>query len=278
MLKKQTIDIFADHPAVMITLGEIGKRIAQLRKQKGFSQEELARQLGIPRPSLALTESGKRNITALELIRLSEALELSIDRLLAKKLAIEPAMTIIPAIQVQKQQERVSIPVLNTDKFRQVLLYILARGAGKPTMGDSVLGKLLYFIEFNHYECYEEHLIGITFRKFPHGPVPVGLDKVLAALEKDGAAKMVKTSLHGAIVKRFLPLCKPDLRRLKASETELIDQVLSQMGDLSSRIIMNLAKSDLPYTATRDGDVIDYELAFYREAPFSVRTYREDQE
>jgi hypothetical protein len=32
----------------------------------------------------------------------------------------------------------------------------------------------------------------------------------------------------------------------------------------------------MPWKATSDGEIIDYELAFYREPPFSVRNYEEE--
>jgi hypothetical protein len=34
----------------------------------------------------------------------------------------------------------------------------------------------------------------------------------------------------------------------------------------------------MPWKATKEGGVIDYELAFYRETPFSARVYDENNE
>ena len=56
--------------------------------------------------------------------------------------------------------ERVSVPSLQVKKFKNVLLYILERCAGKPNVGETVLYKLLYFSDFNYYELYEEQLTG----------------------------------------------------------------------------------------------------------------------
>ena len=69
------------------------------------------------------------------------------------------------------------MPTLQVDKFKNVLLYILERCAGKPNVGETVLYKLLYFADFNYYELYEEHLTGAKYRKLPFGPVPkIGYD------------------------------------------------------------------------------------------------------
>jgi len=42
------------------------------------------------------------------------------------------------------------------EKFKEVLLYILGKVGSKPNIGQTVLYKLLYFIDFNYYEKYEE--------------------------------------------------------------------------------------------------------------------------
>jgi uncharacterized phage-associated protein len=66
---------------------------------------------------------------------------------------------------------------------------------------------------------------------------------------------------------------KPDLTLLKASEKEIIDQVVNQLGDFSAKAISDYSHKDMPWKATKDGEIIDYELAFYREVPFSARVY-----
>ena len=262
----------------MISQEEIGTRIAALRKYRGYSQEELAKMLKMPRPSLAQIEIGKRNITAGELLQLSQRLEISIDALLAKNFKItEGDLPNEKSKTIEKAQERVSVPTLQVDKFKQVLLYVLERCAGKPNVGETVLNKLLYFIEFNYYERYEEHLIGATFKKLQFGPVPVNMDRILNQMETDGQVQMFKADYYGLLQKRFFPLSKPDLKNLNAREIEVIDQVLNQFIDFSASAISDYSHKDMPWKATNEGEVIDYELAFYREPPFSARVYENDR-
>jgi len=49
----------------------IGRNVKLYRKKSGLTQEEMSKHLNIPRPSFTLIESGKRNLTAVELFRLS---------------------------------------------------------------------------------------------------------------------------------------------------------------------------------------------------------------
>jgi uncharacterized phage-associated protein len=234
--------------------------------------------LKMPRPSLAQIELGKRNITAGELLQLSEKLEVSMDGLLAKNFKVsEEELPKAKDKKTEKVQERVSVPTLQLDKFKQVLLYILERCAGKPNVGETVLNKLLYFIEFNYYEQYEEHLIGATFKKLQFGPVPVKMDQILNQMEAAGQVKMFKAEYFGLLQKRFFPLTKPDLKNISAREIEVVDQVLNQFIDFTAKAISEYSHKDMPWKATEEGEVINYELAFYREPPFSARVYENNE-
>jgi len=61
---------------------QLGKRICSLRRNLGYSQEEVAQKLGIHRPSVSEIEHGRRDLTAQELASLSELFDLSTDEIL----------------------------------------------------------------------------------------------------------------------------------------------------------------------------------------------------
>ena len=83
----------------------------------------------------------------------------------------------------------------------------------------------------------------------------------------------IKTEHHGYPQTRYLPLEKSNLTELKASEKEVLDRVIEQMSDWSASAVSNYSHKDIPWMASKDGEEINYELAFYREPPFSVRNY-----
>lgn len=262
----------------MITQQEIGGRIAGLRKRKGYSQDDLAILLGIARPSITQIELGKRNLVAIELKKISEILSVNIDRLLSSDYKLEELLT-DDSNEVDEMQEiRVSVPDFNLNKFKNILLYILERCAGKPNVGETVLYKLLYFADFNYYELYEEHLSGAEYRKLPYGPVPQKLDSVLHQMIEEGSIKRINVDYHGYPQKRYLPLVKSNLKGLGASEKDILDKVIDQFSDWSAIAISEFSHNDIPWLASIDGETIDYELVFYREAPYSVRNYDENAE
>jgi transcriptional regulator with XRE-family HTH domain len=259
--------------SIKLSQKQIGQRIAGLRKMKGLSQKDLSESVRISRPSLTQIENGNRNVDIMELQRLSVVLGFSLDEFMSEDFTGVQDVVSIAEKKSKKNRERISVPTLQVNKFKNVLLYILERCAGKPNVGETVLYKLLYFSDFNYYELYEEHMTGAMYRKLPYGPVPQKMDAIINQLIDKGQLQRVKTEYHGYSQVRYLPLEKPDLTELRASEKEIIDRVIDQMSDWSASAISNYSHKDMPWLASKEGEEINYELAFYRESPFSVRNY-----
>lgn len=263
---------------LQLSIKEIGARISAIRKLKGISQKELAVFLKIPRSSIAQIESGKRNLSVNELMRLAEVLTFSLDKFLSTEFTLPENANDLEGTHPAEAGVRISVPAFNAGKLRNIVLYLLEHCAGKPNVGETVLYKLLYFSDFNYYEKYEEHLSGSVYRKLPFGPVPQNLDTILQQMIEKGRLKRIKTSYHGYPQTRYIPLEKANLLEMGAAEKETIDLVIEQFSDWSASAISEYSHKDMPWKASEEGEIIDYELVFYREAPFSARTYLEEPE
>ena len=57
----------------------VGKRIRQLRKNKGLSQETLGYECELDRTYIASVENGKRNISIINLEKIANALNVSLS-------------------------------------------------------------------------------------------------------------------------------------------------------------------------------------------------------
>jgi len=257
---------------------QIGQRIAEIRKLKGLSQQELAKSIKISRPSLTQIERGNRSLDIMELQDLAIVLSFSIDDFMSENYAANQILEEKNETAQKKADERISVPSLKIKKFKNVLLYILERCAGKPNVGETVLYKLLYFADFNYYELYEEQMTGASYRKLPFGPVPQKIDAIINKMIDDGQLQRIKTEYHNFPQTRYLPLIKADLAEFKASEKEVVDKVIEQMSDWSANMISNYSHEDKPWKATDANDSIDYELVFYRRPPYSVRVYEDDEQ
>jgi len=65
------------HPSLI----KIGKTIRELRKEKGFSQESFASEVGLDRTYMGSVERGERNIAALNLIKIAKTLTVEVGAL-----------------------------------------------------------------------------------------------------------------------------------------------------------------------------------------------------
>lgn len=245
----------------------LGEKIRKLREENGLTQEELARKLGIPRPSVSQIESGRREVTATELQKLSRILEISTDELLSEDDRKKEDI---------KLRQMGKLPPFNKDMFKQVLLYILTKCGGKPNVGKTVLYKLLYFCDFNYYEKYEEPLTGAAYRKIVHGPAPCNFDEVIKEMKRDGQIQEVLSSYYDKRQKKYLALVEPDINKLFARQKEVIDKVIETLSDYDANKISEYSHDDVPWQATEEKEIIDYELVFYRTPAYSVRSYSED--
>lgn len=70
----------------------LGREIRRLREDRGLSQEEFAGLAGIDRAYYGGIERGMRNVAALNLIKIAEALDVEVGELFPRLSAIQTAM------------------------------------------------------------------------------------------------------------------------------------------------------------------------------------------
>ena len=63
-------------------LVKFGDRVREIRKVKGLSQEELAHKANLHRTYIGMIERGEKNITLVNIEKMSQALEIEIEDLL----------------------------------------------------------------------------------------------------------------------------------------------------------------------------------------------------
>jgi len=173
-----------------------------------------------------------------------------------------------------KEEIRISVPQRNMEKFKEVLLYILNKVGSRPNVGETVLYKLLYFIDFDHYEKYEEQLIGATYIKNKYGPTPVEFIKVIEDMGDD-IIKVTNKEFRFP-QRKYLPNRTANLEGLTAIEIKTIDTVLNRLADLTATKISQYSHGDIPWKAAPNGGIIDYEGVFYRTPEYSVRDYGDE--
>ncbi|NGX41855.1 MAG: hypothetical protein K940chlam7_00129 [Chlamydiae bacterium] len=254
----------------------IGNRIRFLRESKGWLQEDLAEKIGLGREALSGIENNRRQVKAEELSLLADFLDVSADQLLGR--------CPLPKVDLEKPKQehsqaggmRISVPAKNVEKFREVLLYILNKVGARPSIGETVLYKLIYFVDFDFYEKYEEQLIGATYMKNTYGPTPVEFRSIVNEMIDAGEIEQVKSKYFKKEQKKYLPHREARLEELSAREVKLIDEVIDRLADKNATQISEYSHGDVPWLVTEDQGIIDYETVFYRTAQYSVRRSQDE--
>jgi len=254
------------------------KKIKILREENNFSQSYIARELGMSRPTYMQIEKGERDITITEAKKLAAIFSISLQDFLAGKKSQYKVIIEQKKKKISEKPSDVQIRVTrkNLEKFKQVLLYILGKVGSKPNVGETVLHKLLYFIDFDYYEKFEESLMGATYIKNHHGPTSIEFKEVVNDMQKKGEIDQVKSQYFKYDQKKYLPIKKPNLNAFSACEIEHIDEVLARLSDKNAREIENYSHNDIPWKVAENGKPLSYESVFYRDEHYSVRNYDDE--
>ena len=136
--------------------------IKTLRTERGVSQLELAKKLGISRPSYIAIEQGKRELTLAEAQRLADFFGVGLDEF-EKGLA--------PKYEKYKEM---------------ILAYLRHSGSLDGKLPKTKLAKLLYLADFGWFYENLESMSGMSYRKLKYGPVPVDYFRAIDELQEEG--------------------------------------------------------------------------------------------
>ena len=249
--------------------------IQEQRKKRNLTQEFLASALKISRPTYVQIERGERELNISEARELASAFGMSLEDFLEGK-EQKSKVTIEKKSEEKTNDLQIRVTAKNLEKFRQVLLYVLNKIGGKPNVGETVLHKLLYFIDFDYYEKFEENLMGATYIKNRHGPTSIELGKIVELMEKNKELSVVPQKYFGYEQKKYLALKEPNLKILSARDIDHIDDVLARLSDKNAKEIENYSHEDIPWKSAHDGKPLSYETVFYRDEKYSVRNYDDE--
>ena len=263
----------------MANINKFGEYLKKMRGQRDLSVEYVSKKIGISRPTYTAIEKGGKDLTIPQARELAKLFDIAFEDFLAGKETVAPEVRLEKSIKVakeKKQEVRISVPQEKVEKFREVLLYILERIGARPNIGEAVVCKLMYFIDFDYYEKFEEQLIGAIYIKNHHGPTPVAFPEIVKQMEKDGDLTRVVKKYFQYDQTKYLPLRKANLSNFSAQEKELIDSEIGRFKDFNATQMERYSHGDVPWVSAENLHPIDYEAVFYRTPEFSVRQYDDE--
>ena len=159
----------------------------------------------------------------------------------------------------------------NLEKFKQVLHYIISKAGGFDNVGKTLLFKIMYFSDFDYYELNEKSITGESYFKLLNGPAPKHFDDAVKLLKKEKKIEINDGKFFGRKQYKFISVKAPELNLLNGDELNVIDKAMKKLSAMNATQVSCYSHLDMPWKATKDKALIDYELVFYRNPVFSVR-------
>lgn len=223
----------------------------KLRKATGVSQEELAKELGMSRPTLVAVEKGERDLTVTELKTLAKLFDIPLEILLDD--------TLVPYEKVAARD----FGEKAFQKFLHLVLLCIKYGAdddGKIT--KTKLAKLVYLSDFASYYKFLKPISGLQYHKLAQGPVAIEFFDILDTNESICVEKKDK-----AIMVSLLE--QPDDGLLDKGELAVVRAVCKKWRKASTNAIVEFTHQQIPWKVCRDREVIPYAL-INNESPENV--------
>ena len=217
--------------------------ITRLRKLNKLSQEELAKKIGISRPTLIAVEKGERDITYSELKKMSKIFDIPMEIILDDELSADKK------VDCQNYSKK------SLKRFRNLVLQCIKYGSDDKDLKitKTKLAKLVYLCDFANYHKFLTPISGFEYRKLAQGPVPIQFFDIIDSEESicvvsSGRAMMISLNEE------------PEESVLSADEEKIIKAVCKKWKSAKTQEVVDFTHKQLPWSMCKEGEVIPYEL------------------
>ncbi|OGD98541.1 hypothetical protein A3A49_01985 [Candidatus Curtissbacteria bacterium RIFCSPLOWO2_01_FULL_38_11b] len=229
-------------------MSNLANNLEKARLARGFTQEQVASAVGLSRPTYALVEAGKRDITLSQAESIAAMLRISIDDLRG---APDGVSTF-------------SDNQASVEKYKQIILNALQSGADKDgKITKTKLAKLVYLADFTWYYDNLRPMSGMSYRKLPRGPVPDVYFRALDELEEDGIID--REEKGKSILFELTESGDAPANRLSKEEKAMIGKIGNAWKGKQTQEVVDFTHAQLPWQICRNGEVMPYGLITQEE-------------
>ncbi|MFZ2039001.1 MAG: helix-turn-helix domain-containing protein [Minisyncoccia bacterium] len=215
------------------------QKLKELRNKKGLSQEQIAKAIGVSRPTYTSIESGKQKLDLDEAQKLAGLFGIDVDTLLSG-----------------------NIP--NIEKYKHMILTFLRMNISKDgRIPKTKLAKLLYLADFAWFYEHSQSMSGMPYRKITYGPVPDNFFRALDELEESGKISIDHENSKGKemfLISESESNKNDKIATILPEEKALMEKIAKKWKDKKTQEIVNFTHNQLPYTLCRQDEIIPYEL------------------
>lgn len=125
------------------------------------------------------------------------------------------------------------------------------------------LNKLLFYIDFLSFKQNNISITGAVYAHLPYGPCLESFDTVISSLVEENILNIKEVTYKDKSYEVLEPLRKPQTDVFEQKELSLIEQTLEKLSKLSAGELSDISHKEKAYTATQNGEIIEYSFAKY---------------
>ena len=154
-------------------------------------------------------------------------------------------------------------PSFNSEKFRELLLYVAHHSVRDPWFGAVKLNKILFYCDFIAFKRFLNPITGASYVKLPEGPAPRELLSERSALLDEGLADMEYRRVFRYMQQRLVATGDHEhlSNRFGDGERRVVEEVLEALRPLNGSEASELSHSEIGWILADDNTVIPYESA-----------------
>ncbi|MEI7424741.1 MAG: Panacea domain-containing protein [Candidatus Staskawiczbacteria bacterium] len=153
---------------------------------------------------------------------------------------------------------------INEKKYKNLILFF-ANKIKNGTLGKLKIMKLLYFLDFDFFEKYGQPISGDEYLRFDNGPIPRMAEKILKGMNgKEIKITKRKVGIGYNDQQHIEPLKEFDMSLFSKEELMMMEEIAGKWEKFSGTDMKNASHGEAPWIATKPNNVIDYNLAYYR--------------
>ncbi len=150
---------------------------------------------------------------------------------------------------------------MKTEKYVNAILFFIEN---VQNLGKTKLYKLLYFLDFDHYEKYGESVTGESYQNKELGPVPVHAEEVANKMKEEGLIDIVSEPVVDFVRYRYTAKSHYDPKVFSSTEIEVLCAVAEKWAHHTANEIVSATHGEAPWIATAREEIIPYPYAYYR--------------
>ena len=157
----------------------------------------------------------------------------------------------------------------NTEKLRELVLYIARKSESDPRFGATKLNKILFYADFLAYLQLGKPITGADYQKLEHGPAPRRLLPLQKEMESKEEGVLVDRIFCGRKQKRLMAMREPDLSDFTGEEIALVDEILEICKGANATDLSEATHGLTAWRAFQKGESIPYTTVFIDDRPLT---------